>query len=672
MRIATALTPVWASSALPHSATVSRCRIPHRRGILRSSPRDRGDRPPRTEAHVNVPVIALAVAAGISIDAAVTHGLTGVSRRPRDAVRITFAVQALAVAAGALAITVMYTTDSPWTHLEVMKWVFFPAGVTWTAATMWLVAFYTGVRSLRWLLALSAGFCAVVVLNLILPYGLLHREVGSIGSAHVAGAHVSVIAAPSPHPLNYLASALVLVAFGYMFYAARRVHRRGERGKAWIVTAVLLLFLVTGAIDSLQDYGILADLYYTQLSFVILVFGISIELRHESLTQEAGLLANRAHLESVVDQRVKDLDEANARLALESQERFATAESLRRRVAELDALQRVSRTLADRVDLTTALDQASLEIAALLSAGHARIDLAGCPPATLESTGNLLVVPLVAKEMTLGALTVARDQGAPFSDEERRLAKTVADDVAAAVENERLHERQTKLAAEEERQRLARDLHDAVTQTIYSAALIAEALPAVWEREPSAGLSNLVRLQRLVRAALAEMRTLLFELQAGGAGGHTLGRPARPTGRRARRPDQGAGQHPGARTTSPCSSETRLVFYRVTQEAFSNIAKHARCDGGRRRRASPTSDGRGSLCVRDDGQGFDPGGRRARQNGAAHHARTARPGGRVARDRQPAGPWVRPSTCRVARRGPAGCSRLERRVVSDPHDVLAS
>ena len=69
------------------------------------------------------------------------------------------------------------------------------------------------------------------------------------------------------------------------------------------------------------------------------------------------------------------------------------------------------------------------------------------------------------------------------------------------------------MAAEEERQRLARDLHDAVTQTIYSAALIAEALPAVWERDPGAGLSNLGRLQRLVRAALAEMRTLLFELR---------------------------------------------------------------------------------------------------------------------------------------------------------------
>jgi len=555
---------------------------------------------------VNVPVIAMAMAAGISIDAALSHGLVGVRRRPRDAVRITFAVLALAVAAGALAIVVMYTTDSPRTHYGVMKWVFFPAGlVSWMAA-VWLVAFYTGVRPLRWLLAGSAGFCVLIFVDLLLPYGVLNREVGSIASVHMAGADVSVMAAPSPHPIYYLVSALELAAFVFMFSAAWRVHRRGERGKAWLVGAGLLLFLVAGVLDSLQDYGVLRDLYFTQLSFVILVLGVSVALREESLREEAGLLANRAHLEALVEQRVKDLDEANARLALESQERLAAAESLRRRVAELDGLQRISRTLADRVDLVTALDQAALEIAVLLAADRAQIDLAGSEPAALESAAHLLVVPLSAKGASLGALTIARDQGAPFSYEERRLAETVADDVAAAVVNERLHERQTRQAAEEERQRLARDLHDAVTQTIYSAALIAEALPAVWEREPSAGLTNLVRLQRLVRAALAEMRTLLFEL--------------RPAALEATPLDallERLGDALGAQVNGPVSvrtaddvllsSDTKLVFYRVTQEAFNNIAKHARASAVD---VECVVDGDGvvSLCVRDDGRGFDPGG----------------------------------------------------------------
>ena len=554
---------------------------------------------------MNIPVIAMAMAAGISFDAALAHGLIGVRRRPRDPVRIAFALQALAVAAGALAIIALYSADNPRTHFEVMKWVFFPAELAWWMATMWLVAFYTGVRPVRGLLALSAGFCALIVLNLALPYGVLHRVVGSIATSHMAGGDVSVMVAPTPHPIYHLVSALVLAAFIFMFYAAWRVHRRNQRGKAWIVTAFLLVFLVAGVLDTLQNYGVLSDLYFTQLSFVVLVLAVNIGLRQESLRQEDGLLANRAHLESLVEQRVRDLDEANARLAVESQERLATAESLRRRVAELDALQRISRILADRVDLATALDQAGLEVAALLTADHARIDLGGGPPATLASAAHLMVVPLVAKDMTIGALSVARDQGAPFSGEERRLAEMVAGDVAAAVENERLHERQTRQAAEEERQRLARDLHDAVTQTLYSAALIAEALPAVWEREPSAGLSNLVRLQRLVRAALAEMRTLLFELRPAALEATPLEALLDQLGNAL------AGQIKGpvnVRTADdiPLSSATRLAFYRVTQEAFNNIARHARATDVDVVCVAD-SDGVVSLCVRDDGRGFDPG-----------------------------------------------------------------
>jgi len=554
---------------------------------------------------VNIPVILMAMAAGISFDAALAHGLVGVRRRPPDAVRVTFAVQALAVAAGAIAVIVMYSAESAQTHFMVMKWVFFPAELTWMVATMWLVAFYTRVRPMRLLLGLSAGFGALIALNLLLPYGVLHRVVGSIATAHMVGGDVTVMIAPAPHPVYFVMTAIAAAAYVFMFGAAWLVHRRGERAKARVVTAFLLVFLVAGILDSLQDFGVLTDLYYTQLSFVILVVAVNLGLRQESLRHEAGLVATSAHLESLVRQRVKDLDAANTRLALESQQRLAVAEALRQRVGELDALQRISRTLADRVDLSSALDQASLEIATLLSAGHAQIDLAGSAPATLESAGDLLVVPLMAKGTTLGALSVSREHGAPFSDEERRLAETVADDLAAAVENERLHQRQTRLAAEEERQRLARDLHDAVTQTIYSAALIAEALPAVWEREPSAGLTNLTRLQRLVRGALAEMRTLLFELRPTALDATPLKALLGQLG------DALAGQTQGQVSIRVAdevslSTEARIVFYRVTQEAFNNIAKHARATEVV---VECRAEDDGALClyVRDDGVGFDPG-----------------------------------------------------------------
>ena len=387
--------------------------------------------------------------------------------------------------------------------------------------------------------------------------------------------------------------------------------------------------------DSLQNYGIVSDIYFTQLSFVVLVLGINVGLRQESLRHEAGLQANRDYLEALVGERVRDLDQANTRLALESQERLAVAEALRLRVAELDALQRISHALADRADLATALDQASLEIATLFSAQHVRIDLAGSTPAAPEPARHLMVVPLMAAGTTLGTLSVAREQDPPFSDEERRLAETVAGDLAAAVENERLHERQTRLAAEEERQRLARDLHDAVTQTIYSAALIAEALPAVWERDPGAGLSNLGRLQRLVRAALAEMRTLLFELRPAALEATPLEALLGQLG------DALAGQikgHVSIRVADdiPLSSdcETRLLPRHpggLQQRRQTRARDRGRCRVRRgRRRGLPAHPRRR--------RGVRPGRGGAREHGAAHHARTPRPGGRVARDRQRARP----------------------------------
>ena len=217
----------------------------------------------------------------------------------------------------------------------------------------------------------------------------------------------------------------------------------------------------------------------------------------------------------------------------------------------------------------------------------------------------MLVVPLLARGHTVGALHISRDEREPFSEQERRLAQTVADDVAAAVENELLHAQQTREATEEERQRLARDLHDAVSQTVYSAVLIAEALPAVWERDPDEGMSNLARLQRLVRAALAEMRALLYELRPAALEAAPLASLLDRLG------DVIAGQLQGTVTVRTegvldLPADGKLVLYRVTQEALSNISKHAQATEAEVDVVA--GDGVVSLCIRDNGRGFDPDG----------------------------------------------------------------
>ncbi|UCF27928.1 MAG: PAS domain S-box protein, partial [Chloroflexota bacterium] len=170
------------------------------------------------------------------------------------------------------------------------------------------------------------------------------------------------------------------------------------------------------------------------------------------------------------------------------------------------------------------------------------------------------------------------------------------------TELRKVQEREKADAASEERTRLARDLHDAVTQTIYSAALIAEVLPTVWERNPDDGKRNLVKLRQLVRGALAEMRTLLFELRPASLEAAELSTLLRHLG------DALTGR---TRITVefelseeyPPQVEIKITIYRIAQEAFNNIAKHS--EATRVSVELNANDRNLALVISDNGHGFD-------------------------------------------------------------------
>ena len=564
---------------------------------------------------MTTPVLIMAITAGICLQAALSNGVAGLSSRPRDPVRVTFALLAAAGAAGCLSVIAMYLATTPEQYTSAMRWGLFPAGAAWTLAAIWFVAFFTGIRPTRVLLALSAGLCAFVVVDMTLPTGLLADTVVSVTTSSLAGSKVSSLVMPPPHPLSVAADAMTLAAFAFMLYAAWRAHRSGARRGAAAVGAAVIVLLVVEVFDMLHAYGVVWDVYLTQLAFAAVVVAGSVALRRQSSRTETELAAYRGRLESMVEERMHELEEAHERLAEESRRRLATAAALRRRVADLDGLQQISRILADRADLATALREVEPGIAAFLEADDARVVLTssaaqavgGAPvrpaePRLVTADGSL-DVPVAVRGHSLGALHVTRSGGEPFSQHERGLAQTVADDIAAAVENEVLHARQTRAAAEEERQRLARELHDAVAQTVYSAALIAEALPAVWDRDEQEGRENVSRLRRLTRAALAETRALLFELRPAALEAAPLDALLERLG------DAVAGQFPGEVTVTATEcpdlpSDVKLAFYRVAQEAFANVVKHAQATDVRLDlRRWP--DGTVVLEVRDDGRGFD-------------------------------------------------------------------
>ncbi|HEX8684499.1 MAG TPA: GAF domain-containing protein [Ardenticatenaceae bacterium] len=218
-----------------------------------------------------------------------------------------------------------------------------------------------------------------------------------------------------------------------------------------------------------------------------------------------------------------------------------------------------------------------------------------------------LAVPLLVKGEAYGSIILYYAEPRDFSEEEIGLAVTFGDQAALAIENARLRSQVEQSAVAAERSRLARDLHDAVTQTLFSASLIAEVLPRLWQRNPAEGERRLEELRQLTRGALAEMRALLFELRPAVLIKTELSELLNQLGQaitgRARVPVtvtvEGQGKLP---------PEVQLAFYRIAQETLNNVAKHAGAtEVSVSLRYEQERDGqRVTLRIKDNGRGFDP------------------------------------------------------------------
>jgi signal transduction histidine kinase len=216
---------------------------------------------------------------------------------------------------------------------------------------------------------------------------------------------------------------------------------------------------------------------------------------------------------------------------------------------------------------------------------------------------QVIAIPLMAKGRLVGSLNLSTNQYRTYPPEQIALLKTIGQQIGVAVENAHLYEQAEQTAIAAERGRLARELHDAVTQTLFSANLIADVIPRIWKRNPEEGMKNLEELRQLTRGALAEMRTLLLEMRP-----ESLER-ADIKSLLTQLADAFIG-----RVRIPvlldiqgdCElfKDVKIVFYRVAQEALNNIAKHSGATQvGLLLECQPE---RLTLIIKDNGLGFDP------------------------------------------------------------------
>jgi signal transduction histidine kinase len=222
-------------------------------------------------------------------------------------------------------------------------------------------------------------------------------------------------------------------------------------------------------------------------------------------------------------------------------------------------------------------------------------------PVPGQQLGCELALPIKTGDRLLGVLNI--EDSTPFSNEDVDSLKIITDQLAVAIDNARLYERSQTVAALEERQRLARDLHDSVTQLLFSITLVAQTIGPAYQHDPREGEERVARLLRLSQQALSEMRALLTELRAESVIGDGLLSALHRFRDRlsARSPIHIVVQAPAYR---PQAVEVEEALYRIVQESLNNVSKHAGAT-----RVTVTLDqpeGWVALRVCDDGRGFDP------------------------------------------------------------------
>jgi signal transduction histidine kinase len=217
-----------------------------------------------------------------------------------------------------------------------------------------------------------------------------------------------------------------------------------------------------------------------------------------------------------------------------------------------------------------------------------------------------LGVPIVRGGTVVGAFYLTRETAEDFTADDQALVERLAAHSAIAIENALLLERSRELTVGAERNRLARELHDSVSQTLFSLSLAAETAEALIERDPAGARAQLAELRELAAAAQAEMRALVFELRPADLEREGLASTLRKHGEVLRRVH-------GIEVAVETSGETGLgpqrerELFRIAQEAVANALRHAQATRVDVRLHA--DDARILLEIEDDGLGFT--GRRA-------------------------------------------------------------
>jgi signal transduction histidine kinase len=565
---------------------------------------------------MNMGTAAYGIIAGLSIGIGVFFLALSVRRGWMLSVELLVGLLSLTAAAQTMATLGLHTSASTEEYAAVLHGPFSYLGLTVLVIVTWTVGLRTGLWYPRVPLALTGFAMIAAALNALTPGSLIVDDVTGLREVHLFG-EAFVVHTPGPSSLAPLLLGFLAAITAYVAIALLSRRRRGGGGTVDMLMVGVAVAWAVNLYDVLVDAAVVDTTYLAPFGLVALVVFLAVETADMIVTTERRLTNQSTQLEDVVATRTAALHAAHDDLVnqLDIQNKSAL------RLAHLSQLFLVLNRVNVDDDVEEVLTDALGRLGELVDAADARltwqqsrsVDDAGAVKRVLWNRPG--VEPTTTEERAVidrslrsGAVGVGRlvvtGGGRRFSDEQRRLVDLTAQYFGGLLLRLQLESSRMDSAIDDERHRIARELHDSLSQRLYAAAFNAEVVSLSARTDPESTAREATKIRALVLSTLAEMRTLLFELQ-----------PEVLTNRRLTELvaqlctsvteiyQQPVGlvvvNDEGGVPTKP-----KLALYRIAQEAVGNALRHSEAS-----QIGVTVDvgvDRVSVEVVDDGAGFDP------------------------------------------------------------------
>jgi signal transduction histidine kinase len=608
--------------------------------------------------------IALCIIAGFAFSSGISALFLAV-RRQQPVVQLTFAVMCLLVALASITRLMLYNTAELTQHITLLR-TQVTLSIMIGVMMMWFTMQFTGIGQSLFLKVWTVFGALLIIANSIGALNSLVATVTRVDGFAVPWGEQVFTAQTMVTPYAYIYALFPLGVFAFAIHGCVRQYLRGARREALTFGAVVFLLGFAAAHDIVIQFLTIKALGLFEFSLGLLMLMVTSQFSEEIISTEQELRDHKQDLEQQVTLRTSDLSHANVMMAQEVRTRKHTEEALQGRVRDLNALSRISQriTLATVNELPAALGDVFTMTRALFNAASCHIHmpealllqypqmrqtmtgfdmrLALAPgvvptevPAVHDAIENgesvivsdttrddrvkdgqtyfmadhvhaIMLAPLKVRGNTIGCIAVvSQEPGRRFGTPDLTLLENIASDVASALENARLYFHAQQSAVDIERQRLARELHDSVTQSLYSLTLLANGWGTMASNNKLPDVpGSFKQLVDVGQQALKEMRLLIHQLrppileQAGLAGAlrQRLEAVERRVEIKTKLLVDGA--------VDNLSLDVQEQLFNIAQEALNNSLRHAHAKSVLIE--INVDHGMVLMSVEDDGIGYDP------------------------------------------------------------------